>query len=130
MPSRATRATQEAVRRHQKDKAMAAAILQRGKDAAKNDRLKVANEDNLNVVPVDTNPPHVPLPSVVSPPSAPNLNSLLTGHISQEVGKQAAENGIGTDKGSNTQEDEQVDDNEKSPKKKKSKKSSLQKKIN
>ena len=85
---------------------MAAAILQKEKDAAKNDGLKVANEVNLNVVPGNTNPPHVPLPSVVSPPSAPNLNSLLTGHIGQEVGTQAADNGIATDKGSNTQEDE------------------------
>jgi len=104
---------------------MAAAILQKEKDAAKKDGLKAANEDNLNVV-VDTNPPHVPLPSVVSPPSAPNLTALLTGHIGQEVGTQAADNGSATDKGSNTQEDEQVDDNVKSPKKKKSKKLSLQ----
>ena len=98
---------------------MAAAILQTEKYAAKNDGLKVVNEDNLNMAPVDTNPPHVPLPLVVSLPSAPNLNSLLTGHIGQEVGKQAAENGIATDKGSITQEDKQVDDNVKSPKKKK-----------
>ncbi len=100
---------------------MAAAILQKEKDAAKKDGLKAANEDNLNVA-VDMNPPHVPLPLVVSPPSAPNLTSLLTGRIGQEVGMQAADNGIATDKGSNTQEDEQVDDNVKSPKKKKSKK--------
>ncbi len=90
----------------------------------------MVNEDNLNVAPVNTNPPHVPLPSVVSPPSAPNLNSLLIGHIGQEVGNQAAENCTATDKGTNTQEDKQVNDNVKSPKKKKSKKSSLQKKIN
>jgi len=121
MPSRATRSTQEAVRRRQEDEAMAAAILQKEKDAATNDGLKAANEDNLNVA-VDTNLYHVPLPLVVSPPSAPNLTSLLTGHIGQDVGKQAADNGIATDKGSNTQEDEQVDDNVKSPKKKKSKK--------
>jgi len=121
MPSRATRATQEAVRCRQEDEAMAAVIVQKEKGAAKNDGLKVENEDNLNVAPVDTNPPHVPLPSVVSPPSAPNLNSLLTGHIGQEVGMQAAENGIAMDKGSNTQEDKQVDDNVKSPKKKKKK---------
>ncbi len=100
---------------------MAAAILQKEKDAAKNDGLKAANEDNLNVA-VNKNPPHVPLPLVFSPPSAPNLNSLLTGHIGQELGKQAADNGIATDKGSNTQEDEQVNDNVKSPQKKKSKK--------
>jgi len=122
MPSRATRATQEAARRRQEDEAMAAAILQKEKNAAKNDGLKVVNEDNLNVAPGNTNPPHVPLPSVVSLFSAPNLNSLLTGHIGQEVGTQAADNGIATDKGSNTQEEEQVDDNVKSPKKKKSKK--------
>ena len=72
---------------------MAATILQKEKDAAKNDGLKAANEDDLNVA-VDTNPPHVPLPSVVSPPSAPNLTSLLTGHIGQEVGTQAADNGL------------------------------------
>ena len=96
---------------------MAAAILQKEKNAAKNDDLKAANEDNLSVA-VDTNPTQVPLPSVVSPPSAPNLTSLLTGHIGQEVGTQAADNGIATNKGSNTQEDEQVDDNVKSPKKK------------
>ena len=95
---------------------MAAAILQKEKDAAKNDGLKAANEDNLKVA-VDTNPSHVPLPSVVSPPSAPNLTSLLTGHIGQEVGTQAADNGTATDKGSNTQEDKHVDDTVKSPKK-------------
>ena len=108
---------------------MAAAILQKEKKAAKKDELNAANGDNLTVV-VNTNPTQVPLPSVVSPPSAPNLTSLLTGRVGQEVGTQAADNGIAMDKGSNTQEDEQVDDNEKSPKKKKSKKSSLQKKIN
>ena len=106
---------------------MAAAILQKVKDAAKNDRFKAANEDNLNVA-VDTNPPYAPLPLVVSPLSAPNLTSLLTGHIGQEVGMQADDNGIATDKGHNTKEDEQIDDNVNSPKKKEIKKS-LQKKI-
>jgi hypothetical protein len=108
---------------------MAAEILQKEKDAAKNDQLEAVNENNLNVV-VDTNPPHVPLPSVVSPSSAPNLTSLLTGHIGQEVGMQAADNGMATDKGSNTQEDQQVDDKVKSPKKRNQKNLSLQKKIN
>ena len=97
MPSNTTRATQEAARRRQGDEAMAAAILQKEKDAAKNDGLKAANEDNLHVA-VDMNPPHVPLHLVVSPPCAPNLTSLLTGHIGQEVGKQAADNGIATDR--------------------------------
>jgi hypothetical protein len=128
MPSRATRGTQEAARRSQEDEAMAAAILQKEKDAAKNDGLKMANEDNLNLA-ADTNPPHVLLPSVVSPSSAPNLTSLLS-HIGQKVGTQAADNGIAMDKGSNKQEDEQVDDNVKSPKKRNQKKLSLQMKIN
>jgi len=121
MSSRATRGTQEAARRRQEDEAMAAATLQKEKDAAKNDGLKAANEGNPNVA-VDTNSPHVPLPTVVSPLSAPNLTSLLTGHIGQEVGTQAADNVIAMDMGINTQDDKQVNDNVKSPKKKKSKK--------
>jgi hypothetical protein len=48
MPSRTTR-TQEAARRHQEDKAMAAATLQKEKDTAKKDGLKVVIEkDNLS----------------------------------------------------------------------------------
>ncbi len=89
MPSRATRSAQEAAKRRQDDEAMAAAVLQKEKDAAKNDELNGANGDNLTVA-VSTNPTQVPLPSVVSPPSAPNLTSLLTGHVGQEVGNQAS----------------------------------------
>jgi hypothetical protein len=113
MPSRATRSAQEAAKRHQDDEAMAAAILQKEKNAAKNDKLNAANGDNLTVA-VNTNPTQVPLPSVVSPPSAPNLTSHLTGHVGQEVGNQAS-----SDMDINSQDVEQVDDNEKSPKKKK-----------
>jgi hypothetical protein len=90
MPSRATRSTQEAARRRQDDEAMADAMA------------------------VDTNPTQVPLPLVVSPPSAPNLTSLLTGHVGQEVGNQAS-----SDMDINTQDVEQVKDSAKSPKKKK-----------
>ncbi len=111
MPSRGL-CSREAARRRQDEEAMAAAILQKEKDAAKNDGLDEAEA-------VDENLSQVPLPSVVSPPSAPNLTSLLTGHIGQEVEKQAADNGIATGKGSNTQSDEQVDDTMKSPQKKK-----------
>ena len=46
----------------------------------------------------------------------PNINSLLTGHIGQDVEKPAEETGTAT-------EEDQVDDNVKSPKKKKVKKS-------
>jgi hypothetical protein len=117
MPSRTTR-TQEAARRRQEDEAMAAATLQKEKDAAKKDGHKAATEkDNLNVV-ADMNPPYEPLPMMVSPPSVPNLTSLLTGHVGQEVGAQAADNTTTTDMGSNTQDNKQVDDNVKSQKKK------------
>ncbi len=99
MPSRATRSAQD----------------QKEKNAAKNDELNAANEDILTVA-VNTNPTQVPLPLVVSPPSAPNLTSLLTGHVGQEVGNQ-----VSSDIDINAQDVEQVDDNEKSPKKKKQK---------
>jgi hypothetical protein len=108
MPSHATRSTQEAARRRQDEEAMVTAILQKEKNAAKNDGLKAANGD-------DKNPTQVPLPSVVSPPSAPNLTSLLTGHVGQEVGNQTP-----SDMDINTQDVEQVEDSAKSPKKKKS----------
>ncbi len=101
---------------------MAAATLQKEKDAAKKDGLKaVIEKDNLNAA-ADMNLPLEPLPMVVSPPSAPNLTSLLTGHVGQEVGTQAADNTTAKDMDINTQDDKQVDDNVKSPKKKKSKK--------
>ncbi len=92
---------------------MATAILQNEKNAANNDGLKAAKV----TVAVNTNPIQVPLPSVVSPPSAPNLTSLLTGHVGQEVGNQAL-----SDMDINTQDVEQVEDSAKSPKKKKTKK--------
>jgi len=103
MPSRATRSTQEAMRHRQDDKAMAAAILQKEKNAARDD-------DTLTVA-VEANPTQVPLASVVSPPSAPNLTSLLTGHVGQEVGNQVL-----SDMNINAQEVEQVKDSAKSPK--------------
>jgi hypothetical protein len=118
MPSRTTRSSQEAVRRRLEDEAMAAATLQKEKDAATPDDLKAINEDNFNVA-VDKNLPPVPLPLVVSPPSAPNLTSLLTGHVGQEVGTQADNNGAATVTVSNTQAAEHGDDNVKSPQKKK-----------
>ena len=113
MPSRATRSTQEAARRRQDDEALATAILQKEKNAANNDGLKAAKV----TVAVDTYPIQVPLPLVVSPPSAPNLTSLLTGHVGQEVGNKAS-----SDMDINTQDVEQVEDSAKSHKKKKTKK--------
>jgi hypothetical protein len=122
MPSRTTR-TQDAARRHQEDKAMVAATLQKEKDAAKKEGLKAVIEtDNLNTA-ADMILPHEPLPTVDSPPSVPNLTFLLTGHVGQEVGTQVAGGTIAMAMDINTQDDEQVDDKVKSPKKKKSKKS-------
>ena len=56
------------------------------------------------------NSPHEPLPMVVSPPSAPNLTSLLTGHVGQEVGMQAADDTTATGMDINTHDEEQVDE--------------------
>ena len=64
MPPRTVRSTQNAPRRHQENKAIAAAVPQKEMDAKKNNGLKAANKDNPNVA-VDKNRPHV----VVSPPS-------------------------------------------------------------
>ncbi len=111
MPTRTTRAN-DATRRRQEDEAIAAATLQKEKDRG------LANEGSHNdVVNLD------PLPSVVSPLAALNLNSLLTGHIGKEVEKPAAKNGTAIEK-------EHVDDNVKSPKKKKVKNAKLLKMIN
>ncbi len=98
---------------------MAATTLQKEKDAGKKYGPKAVTEkDNLNVA-ADMNLPYKPLPTMVSPPSAPNLTSLLTGHVGQEGGSQAADNTPATDMDITTQVDKQVDDNVKSPKKKK-----------
>ena len=94
---------------------MAAEVSQKEMELKENNGLNEAKEDNPNVA-VDR--PHV----VVSPPSAPNLTSLLTGHTGQEVETQATGEGVATDKNNHTQDDEQVDDNMKSPSKKITKK--------
>ena len=116
------------MRRRQEDEAMAAATLQKEKDAATDDGLKAMNADNVNVA-VDTTMPPMPLPLVVSPPLVPNLTSLLTGHVGQEVGMQADDNGAATVMVGDTQAAEHGDDNVKSPPKK-IKKLSQQKRIN
>ena len=84
---------------------------------AKQKEKNAARDDDNLTVGVEANPTQVPLPSVVSPPSAPNLTSLLTGHFGQEVGNQAS-----LDMDINSQDVEQVKDSAKSPKKKKYKK--------
>jgi hypothetical protein len=70
MPSRTTR-TQDAARHHQEDEALAAATLQKEKDAAKKYGLKaVIEKENLNMA-ANMNSPHEPLSTVVSPPLRP-----------------------------------------------------------
>ncbi len=110
---------------------MAAATLQKEKDAGKKYGPKeVTEKDNLNVA-ADMNLHYKPLPTMVSPPSAPNLTSLLTSHVGQEGGTQAADDTPATDMDITTQVDKQVDDNVKSPTQKRNqKKLCLQKKIN
>ncbi len=65
---------------------------------------------------------HDKAPVVVSPPSAPDLNSLLTGHVRHDGGLQVAD-------GAATMDivEDPADDNVKSPKKKNSKKVKLTK---
>ncbi len=58
-------------------------------------------------------------PVMVSPPSTPDLNSLLTGHVGRDGGLQGADGATAT--AMDTVKD-RADDNVKSPKKKKSKK--------
>ena len=85
MPPCTVRSTQNARKRRQDDKAMATVVSPKEKDSDNTDGLKAANEDNL--MEVDENRAL----TVVSPHSAPNLTSLLTGHIGQEVGTQATD---------------------------------------
>ncbi len=98
---------------------MAAATQQKEKDAAERHML-------IELLRIETNPSMVikvgtasePPPTVVSPPSAPNLNSLLTGHVNQEGETLLATNSTTTAMVTETQAKDTV----KSLKKKKSKK--------
>ncbi len=91
---------------------MALATLAREKEAAKR-RLQ---EEEAAV------PSGVVLLLVVSPPSDLNLNSLLTGHVSQES-ERAQEDGIA----SKAMEADSANNTSKPPKKKESKKSKISK---
>jgi hypothetical protein len=65
----------------------------------------------------------VVLPLVIPPPSASNLNSLLTGHVSQESERAQEDGGIA----SKGMEEHSANDISKPPKKKESKKSKISK---
>ncbi len=93
---------------------MAAAMLQKEKEAAE----RLQQEEELKVAAVlalSATKEVQTLPLVVSPPSAPNLTSLLTGHVGQES-ETVPENG-----NTLTAVDTVVDEISKSPMKKKSK---------
>ncbi len=100
-----------------------AATLQREKEAAERlqqeEELKVAAALALSATKVVQT-----LPPVVSPPSAPNLTSLLTGHVGQEseTVSESGNNSIAVDP--------VADEIGKSPKKEKSKKSKSNKEDN
>ena len=119
MPSQASCSlAQEAMRLRQEEDAMAAAILQKEKDAAAKDE-RGAKEENKKINAAAVTPKNVDktirdeAPVVVSSPSVPGLNSLLTGHVSRNGGLQGADGAATMD----TVEDS-VDDNIESQKKK------------
>ncbi len=85
MPSRTTCGSQEAARHRLEDEAMAAATLQKEKDAATTDGLKATKEDNFNVA-VNTNLPPVPLP--ISPLFSPVTLARNWGHRLTTIARQ------------------------------------------
>ncbi len=122
--------SKEVRRRKKEEEAMAVAILQKEKEAAKrlqrDEEAKAAaalavsaTEEVHQMVATE----QAALPLVLSPPSAPNLNSLLTGHVSQD-GETSAENS------SLAVTENEAEDTGKSPKKKKPKKSKSNKEGN
>jgi hypothetical protein len=101
---------------------MAAATPPPKKDAAEKHKLNEpqrteTNPSTVTKVGTDSKLP----PTVVSPPSALYLNSLLTGHVGQEGGTLVATNTTNTTMTATVTET-QAKDTVKSPKKKKSKK--------
>jgi hypothetical protein len=85
--------------------------------ARKKDALERQLQEEEAAVPAASG---VAVPLVVSPPSASNLNSLITGHVGQES-ERAQEDGIA----SKAMEEDLANDTSKPPKKKESKKSKI-----
>jgi hypothetical protein len=106
-------------KRQKEEEAMAAATPKKEKEAAEKHKLNELRrtETNPSMITKVGRDSKLP-PTVVSPPSAVNLNSLLTSHVGQEGGTLLA-----TDTTPTTMVTEmQAKDTVKSPKKKKSKK--------
>jgi hypothetical protein len=143
IPSRASRSmAQEAARLCQEEDAMAAATLQKERDAAakdERDTKEATKKSNVAAVtPKDVAKTiRAEAPAVVSPPSAPDLTSLLTGHVGRERGQPGvdgvattviAATDTGADSAATTDMDttplveDLGDDNVKSPKKRNRKK--------
>ena len=134
MPPRTVRSAQNSGRRRQDNGATATVASQKEKAPENTNGPNATIEDKPTEaeaplpMEVDLWPP-LSL-AVVSPPLAPNLTSLLTGHTGQEVGPEAGDEGTAPDKNNQAQENVQVEDNLKSPIKKKPKKVRLQQKTN
>jgi hypothetical protein len=141
---------QEAARLRQEEEAMAAATLQKEKDTAAKDERDAKEANNKSnaaaVTPKNVNKTiRNKAPMVVSPSSAPDLNSLLTGHVGRDGGQPSADGvatmdiattDMGVDSAATADMDttppveDQVDDNIKSPKKRNRKKQSQQRRTN
>jgi hypothetical protein len=114
MPTR----SKEVKRRKKEEEAMAVAMLQKEKEATKRLQREEEAKAAAALAVSATEEVHwmvaieqAALPPVVSPPSASNLNSLLTGHVGQD-GETSTENG------SLAVADNEAQDTSKSPKKK------------
>ena len=119
MPPRTARSTQIAARRRQDDGTTVTADPPKKKAPEITDGLNATNENTP--MDVEENWPPLTL-AVVSPPSAPNLTSLLTGHTGQEDGPQATDKDNEADKNDQLQAIEKAEDMAKAPSKKKPKK--------
>jgi hypothetical protein len=106
-------------KRQKEEEAMAAATQKKGKEAAEKHKLNELRmtETNPSMVTKVGTGSKLP-PTVVSPPLALNLNSLLTGHVGQEGGTLLATDTTTTALVTETQAKDTV----KSPKEKKSNK--------
>ena len=119
MPPRTVRSTQIAGRRRQDEGTTATSDPQKEKAPEITNGPNATTEDSP--MDVEENWPALTL-AVVSPPSAPNLTSLLSGHTGQDEGSQTTDRDIAADDTSQSRENDQADDMAKAPSKKKPKK--------
>jgi hypothetical protein len=119
MPPRTVRSTQIAGRRRPDEGTMATSSPQKEKAPEITNGPDATNDDSP--MEVEENWPALTL-AVVSPPSAPNLTLLLSGHTGREEGSQTMVRDNAADDTSHPHENNQADDMAKAHSKKKSKK--------